>query len=131
MGVEIDDFDPFEGISEELEAEIREELHRSAEDMASIARATAPRDSGALANSIRVQEGAYRPDNPNVRGVSSDVQGGGLSVTVSAGDEEAFYAAFQEFGTEKMDANPFFFAAYDAVADAFEERMADLLGGAE
>ncbi len=114
MGVDVDGFDPFDGMAEELEAEIREELHRSAEDMASIARATAPRDTGALADSITVQ----RVDDA-------------LAVEVRAAEDDAYHGIFQEYGTAKMDAHPFFFAAYDAVADAFEERMAELLGSAE
>jgi len=114
MGVDVDDYDPFEGISEELEAEIREELHRSAEDMASIARATAPRDSGALVESVRVE----KVDDA-------------LAVEVRAAEDDAYHGIFQEYGTDKMDASPFFWSARDAVADAFEERMAELLGGAE
>ncbi len=114
MGVEFDDVDPFEGVSEELEGEIRDELRRSAEDMAAIARATAPKASGALAESIRVEpvEGA-------------------LAVEVRAAEDDAYYGIFQEYGTEKMDAHPFFWSARDTVADAFEERMSALMGDGE
>lgn len=33
----------------------------------------------------------------------------GLYLTIYAGSAEAFYARWQEFGTQKMPANPFFF----------------------
>lgn len=112
MSVEFDDDDPFEGITEEMEAKILAELHRSAEDMASIARAMAPRDTGALSESLKVER---VPDQ--------------LAVRVIAASGETFYGRFIEEGTKKMDENPFFEPARDAVADAFHERMNDIAEG--
>lgn len=37
-----------------------------------------------------------------------------LQITIYAGGDEAFYARFQEFGTVRMPANPFFFPAWRA-----------------
>jgi HK97 gp10 family phage protein len=55
------------------------------------AQASAPALTGALRGSIR----------PTGAGRS------GLSRRVRAGNSKAFYAGYQEFGTRKMDANPF------------------------
>lgn len=37
-----------------------------------------------------------------------------IAITIYAGGGDAFYAKFQEFGTVKMAANPFFFPTYRA-----------------
>lgn len=39
---------------------------------------------------------------------------GALRITIYAGGGDAFYARFQEFGTVKMPANPFFFPVWRA-----------------
>ncbi|MCX5478453.1 HK97 gp10 family phage protein [Kaistia geumhonensis] len=119
-------------------AEIQKALVESGEEIANLARHLAPKKSGALARSIGSTLGAYTPDNSNVRGVSA---GGGndLSVTVHAGDENAYYAAFVEFGTaphrQKRNpfnggehpgskAVPFFFPAYRAGKKRAKSRIA-------
>lgn len=109
MGVEIDDSDLFEGMTEEFEEDVLKELHRTAEDMVAISKAMAPRESGALAEGMRVER----------------IEGQ-LAVRVVAAEGDKFYGVFQEKGTEKMDENPYFEPARDSVADAFEERMADI-----
>jgi HK97 gp10 family phage protein len=92
-------------------------------------------DSGALKKSISYTFGNYTPANGNVRGFSKGgVQGDeDLTVTVHAGNQEAWYAGLVEFGTKNdrfvknylgqtgvrvnvgsMPAQPFFFPAYRA-----------------
>lgn len=107
-------------------AELQAALVQSGEEIADIARAFAPVKSGALKRSIGVTIGEYIPDNSNVRGVSAGGGGHDLSVTVHAGDHNAYYAAFVEFGTAAhrngglfkgtihpgSSAHPFFYPAY-------------------
>lgn len=81
-------------------AEIRKALSQSADEITALQRTAAPKRSGALARSIGNTFGQYTPDNSNVRGVSATGGGHDLSVTLHAGDETAYYAAFVEFGTE-------------------------------
>jgi HK97 gp10 family phage protein len=90
-------------------AEIQKALVQSGDEIADVARTLAPKKSGALARSIGATLGQYVPDNSNVRGVAATGGGHDLSVTVHAGDEEAYYAAFVEFGTapHRQKSNPF------------------------
>lgn len=48
--------------------------------------------------------------------------GGRIGVTVSAGGGDAFHAPFVEFGTVKMEAEPFFFPPYRALRKKFKSR---------
>lgn len=109
--------------------EIRKALEQSAREIVDAAKGFAPAQSGALRNSIDFTFGDYKPANSNVRGATAT---GGklgdkdLTVTVHAGDETAFYAAFVEFGTAPHQVGglyagathpgssprPFFFPAY-------------------
>lgn len=94
--------------------EIRKALDVSADEMSSTARSFAPVDSGDLRRSIGYTFGEYKSANANVRGVNA---GGGagdrdLTVTIHAGDQNAFYAAFVEFGRVDAAAQPYFYPAY-------------------
>ncbi len=109
-----------------VKAEIQAALVMGGEEIADLARTFAPKKSGALARSIGSTLGAYVTDNANVRGVQATGGGHDLSVTIHAGDAEAYYAAFVEFGTAPHPnggkfkgtanpgaiAHPFFFPAY-------------------
>lgn len=68
----------------------------------------APFASGDLRNSIGYTFGAYRAENSNVRGVTASGVGGDpeLTVTVHAGDANAWYAALVEFGTSPHTIKP-------------------------
>jgi HK97 gp10 family phage protein len=101
-------------IPKEARAEIHKALDKSATEMVETAQSFAPVKTGALRNSIGKTFGEYAADNPNVRGVTA---GGGvgdpdLTVTIHAGDQEAYYAAFVEFGTKAAPAHPYFFPAW-------------------
>jgi HK97 gp10 family phage protein len=79
--------------------EMQAALKTSGDEIADLARSFAPKKSGALARSIGSTIGAYVTDNANVRGVQATAGGHDLSVTIHAGDAQAYYAAFVEFGT--------------------------------
>lgn len=96
-----------------LKDEIRNALKMSGEEMVDLAKRFAPVKSGALRNSISYTFGRPRPENANVRGVSSagenarDAKGEtGLLVTVHAGDARAWYASLVEFGTAPHEIKP-------------------------
>lgn len=117
-----------------MPAAARRELHialdAAAADMRDTARLLVPKRSGALFRSINYTFGKYQVANANVRGFSSGRRGvlnaDDLSVTIHAGDEHAYYAAFVEFGTAPhkakgrmrgtinpgTQAQPFFFPAW-------------------
>lgn len=46
-----------------------------------------------------------------------------LSMTVVAGNAEAYYARWQEFGSSQQSPSPFFFVAYRALRRKFRSRM--------
>jgi HK97 gp10 family phage protein len=93
-----------------LERSIRDELRRSAEDAAALARGMAPVRTGELRESVRVIED---PDH--------------LTVLVIAADGPAFYGRFVEKGTRRLVRRPFLEPAVIAVRPAFRERMAAIL----
>lgn len=93
----------------------RESLAQGAEEVAEAVRRAAPRRTGALAKSV----GWAKGDAPATRATgalragSTDGEAGafgkalgdaGLKVTVYAGDDEAYYARFVEFGTRAAPA---------------------------
>lgn len=66
-----------------------------------------------LVNSIGWTWGAA-PKGTMVVGTVGASEGSRLRITIYAGGGDAFYARFQEFGTVKMAANPFFFPVWRA-----------------
>jgi HK97 gp10 family phage protein len=106
-------------------------LEASAEQLVQMMRRLAPKDSGDLAASIGWTWGDA-PKGALVIGTFRGKGGGArakanLVITVYAGGKgpgfDAFYARFQEFGTVKMRANPFFFPAYRARKRAIRSKL--------
>ena len=82
--------------------ELRKAVEKSAAEMANSMRSLAPVGrTGNLRASIGYTFGEYKAANANVRGAQSYGFSGDpeLAVTIHAGDEKAWYAAFVEFGT--------------------------------
>lgn len=96
--------------------DIRKALDRSAQEIENAVRSFAPVMSGDLKRSVGYTFGKFTPENSNVRGVGVSAKGGiddpDLTVSVHAGDAKAYYAAMVEFGTKKMDPQPYFLPAY-------------------
>lgn len=94
----------------------REALEDAAAEIVAQMRAVAPKGAtGRLAGSINWTWG----DAPSGSMVIGTVAGSGddyatMRITIYAGGGEAFYAKFQEFGTVKMAANPFFYPVWRA-----------------
>ena len=76
-------------------------------------KARAPKLSGDLAESIGWTWGAA-PAGAMVVGTVAARAGDAARITIYAGGGDAFYARFQEFGTVKMPASPFFYPTWRA-----------------
>ncbi|KFG68701.1 HK97-gp10 family putative phage morphogenesis protein [Microvirga sp. BSC39] len=101
--------------------EIRAALAQSAEEMAAMARRLAPVESGALRASIGWTFGqAPKGSMVLAEGSSDEAE---LRVTVYAGSDKAFYSRWQEFGTAKMAANPYFFPSYRSLRRRIRGRI--------
>lgn len=86
------------------------------------AEAFAPELTGSLVNSI----GWVWGNTPPKGSISIGTIDGGdpdLTITIFAGDDESYYARWQEFGTVNMAANPFFFPAVRLNARAGRARV--------
>lgn len=106
-------------------------LEQSAEEIVQLMRRLAPRDSGALANSIGWTWGNAPAGSMTLGtvkgGKASGSIYGSMVITIYAGGEgagaDALNARFQEFGTRKMRANPFFYPAYRANKKRVRSRL--------
>lgn len=99
---------------------VRESLKQSAREITNLMEALAPEATGRLKGSIGWTFG----DPPKGSISIGRLQRGDLTVTIYAGDEDAFYARWIEFGTIKMPAHPFFFPAFRALRRRARSRMA-------
>lgn len=103
----------FYAIPKAVREAVKAEMEKQAEAVVEMMRRLAPRDQGDLIKSINwtwgdAPKGAMRLGN--VVGGRGD---GTMRITIYAGGSKAsFHAVFQEFGTRKMAANPFFFPAW-------------------
>lgn len=108
----------------------RDTLEQNAEEIVADMRRVAPRGAtGALANSIGWTWGDA-PKGSMVLGTVGGSEYATLRITIfagtrdkSLGDQDAFYARFQEFGTVKMAANPFFFPVWRARRRRVKSRL--------
>lgn len=108
--------------------EISAALEASANELVALQRAAAPRDEGDLVASVDWNWGG--------RGIAGELRGDArLSAVITAGgplttkpvrngvDVEYDYALGQEFGTQDMPANPFFFPAYRLIKRRVRARI--------
>ncbi|WP_165815996.1 HK97-gp10 family putative phage morphogenesis protein [Kumtagia ephedrae] len=112
-----------DALPQALRTEIRKALEQSAEETTDLMRRFAPVESGALRASIGYSFGEAPKGalSSAARTVKAEA---GLAVTLFAGGGKAFYARFQEFGTQEMSANPYFFPAYRLARKRVRARMA-------
>lgn len=108
-------------VPEAVRSEVRRQLEKEATKVVAAMKILAPHDEGHLRASIgwtwgepprgSVALGSAAPSAPPPAG---DGAARGTRITIYAGGGKAFYARFQEFGTVRMPANPFFFPAWRA-----------------
>lgn len=101
--------------------QISEAIAQSAREIVDMAVNLVPVDSGDLAGSIGWTWGKA-PKGAMTLGVVKS-SGSELVATVYAGDSEAFYARWVEFGTQKMTAQPFFYPSYRALRKRSKSRI--------
>jgi HK97 gp10 family phage protein len=118
-------------------AEIRAALDDGSSEMVDLAKTFVPKKRGALRDSIGKTWGEYKPENANVRGVSSGGAGHELSVVIHAGDANSYYASWVEFGTAPhknggkfkgtqnpgAKASPYFFPAYRLLKKRMKSKL--------
>lgn len=100
------------GIPDAVRAALRPEMEKIATDIVAMMRRLAPKDQGDLAASINWTWGAA-PKGAMTLGAVAPGSDADLQITIYAGGtKKSFHAVFQEFGTRKMTANPFFYPAW-------------------
>ena len=96
-----------------VRAAAREALEDVASDIVNQMRSAVPRRTGALAGSINWTWGDA-PKGAMVIGTVRGSEYATMRITIYAAGGDAFYGRFQEFGTVKMPANPFFYPVWRA-----------------
>jgi len=103
---------------DEVKREIRGALEKNANELVQMQKRLVPVDDGDLRDSIQWEWGSGDESRIGVKGQE------GLAITVSAGDEAAFYAKWVEFGTS--DGKPsqgFFYSPYRALRKRMKSRL--------
>lgn len=101
----------FDAIPQAVRDAAKAELERAAQEVVDTMRRFAPVESGDLRDSINWTWGDA-PAGTMTIGTVGGTEYGALRITIYAGGKDAFYARFQEFGTVKMPAHPFFYPAW-------------------
>lgn len=88
---------------------VKPAIEKSADEIVALAKSLVPVDEGPLRESIGWTWGEAPEGSMAIAQGSSE----GMTITIYAGNDEAFYARWVEFGTQQgAEANPFFFPAY-------------------
>ena len=109
-------------LPEVARAHIRAEMEMVAEDIVGMMRRLAPKDQGDLAASIGWTWGKA-PKGAGVVATAKSSLGADMSITIYAGSAEAYYARWQEFGTQDMPASPYFYVSWRASKKAAKRRL--------
>ena len=114
-------------IPRKVEAELRKTMARQANKIVAMMQSLAPFKDGDLEASIGWVWGTTIPDGAipfgGVGGSENDIV-----ITIYAGSKEAYYALFQEFGTQDMAANPYFFPSWRYHKRGTKSAMARAIG---
>lgn len=97
---------------------VKKSLEMSAKEIVALAKNLCPVDEGALRDSIGWTWG----EAPEGTMVLASTKGAALRITIFAGNHEAFYARWVEFGTTLAAAHPFFFPAYRSLKKRSSDR---------
>jgi HK97 gp10 family phage protein len=93
---------------------------KDAEELAALQKYLAPKDTGALAESIHVTKpGESTPPFSQPGGMRV---AGSNQVIVTAGDEDVRYAHLVEYGTSKTEARSFFWSSLRLLRQRFKRR---------
>lgn len=89
-------------------------MEKAAEDIVGMMKGLVPVRDGDLRDSIGWTWGAPPRGSIVVSTLKGAGFGGDLTITIYAGSADAYYARWQEFGTSKMKAQPYFFVSWRA-----------------
>lgn len=96
--------------------EIRSAMAEQAEEVVAMMKRLVPvaEGGGALRDSIGWTWGAAPKGSLAIAAVKGQGLGGGLTITIYAGNKDAYYARWVEFGTQNAAAHPYFFVSWRA-----------------
>jgi HK97 gp10 family phage protein len=103
-----------EAIPKAVRDDVKPSLQQSGAELVAAISAAAPKETGKLSASIAVTPKA----------------GQDAAVAVTAGNADAPYARFVEFGTVDAPAHPFFWPAYRAAKDRIKDNIKNAISGA-
>lgn len=117
-------------------ASIKKAMEQSADEIVSMMKSLVPEQSGDLKDSIGWTWGKL-PNGSTIMAQAKSTLGGGLTLTIYAGNDKAFYARWVEFGTAAhinggmfagskhpgSKASPFFFVSYRANRKRVKSRI--------
>lgn len=104
-----------------VRAAARAAMEKGADEVVAMAKGLAPVDKGDLRDSIGWTYG--KPPKGSRVIAKSDPSSGELVITIFAGNDKAYYAAWLEFGTVKMQQHPFFFPSWRALRTRVRSRV--------
>lgn len=96
-----------------IESRARDAMEKGADEIVAMMKRLVHVEHGDLRDSIGWNWDS-NPAGTKILGTARSRTDGGLRLVIYAGDDKAFYARMQEFGTQKMAANPYFFVSYRA-----------------
>lgn len=103
--------------------EIRRAMETSANEIVALAKNLVPVDKGDLKDSIGWTWGKAPKGAMTLGKVQSDGVDSEFTITIYAGNSEAYYARWVEFGTQKMGAQPYFYPSYRALRRRSKSRV--------
>ncbi|HBQ33406.1 MAG TPA: hypothetical protein DD739_12100 [Ochrobactrum anthropi] len=103
--------------------EIRRAMETSADEIVALAKNLVPVDKGDLKDSIGWTWGKAPKGAMTLGKVQSDGVDSEFTITIFAGNSEAYYSRWVEFGTQKMAAQPYFYPSYRALRRRSKSRV--------
>lgn len=103
--------------------EIRRAMETSADEIVALAKNLVPVDKGDLKDSIGWTWGRAPKGAMTLGTVQTNEVDSGFTITIFAGNSEAYYARWVEFGTQKMAAQPYFYPSYRALRRRSKSRV--------
>lgn len=109
-------------IPAKVRAEVRKAMEDVADEIVAQMYSVAPHRTGDLAGSIGWTWGDG-PKGSFIIGTVGRSEYATMRITIYAGDKDAFYARFHEFGTVNMPANPFFYPVWRVKRKSAKNRI--------
>lgn len=109
-------------LPEVAKATIRAAMEAAADQVVAMMKSLVPVDKGDLRDSIGWTWGKAPKGASVVAAVKASL-GADLTITIYAGNTEAYYARWQEFGTQNMPAQPYFYVSWRANKKAAKTKV--------